>query len=123
MSVLAAIFDAFGTLVKISEGSHPYRKILKLGIEQGRRPQPTDAEALLSLPLDLRQAANLFGIQVDPDVMAQWELDLCSELADIQAYPDGLRAVQQPQAAGVKVGCAPIWRNPMPPPSNAYIRG
>lgn len=104
MPILAAIFDAFGTLVKISEGSHPYRKILKLGIEQGRRPQPTDAEALLSRPLDLRQAANLFGIQVDPDVMAQWEFDLCRELADIQAYPDGLRAVQRLQAAGVKVG-------------------
>lgn len=100
---VAAIFDAFGTLVKISEGSHPYRKLFKLGIEQGRRPQHTDAEALLSLPLDLRQAAKFFGIQVDPDLMALWEFDLCSELDDIQAYSDGLRAVRQLQAAGLKV--------------------
>lgn len=90
MPVLAAIFDAFGTLVKISEGSHPYRKILKLGIEQGRRPQPTDAEALLSLPMDLRQTADFFGIRVDSGVMARWESDLCRELANIQAYRAGL---------------------------------
>ena len=104
MPVLAAIFDAFGTLVEIGEGSHPYRKILTLGIAQGRRPQPTDAQVLLSQPLDLRQTAKWFGIQVEPDEMAQLEFDLFNELADIKAYPDGLRAVQQLQAAGIKVG-------------------
>lgn len=103
MPVLAAIFDAFGTLVKISEGRHPYRKILKLGIEQGRRPQRTDAEHLLTMPMDLRQAAEFFGIQVTPGVMARLESDLHNELADIRAYPDGLYAVEALQAAGVKV--------------------
>ncbi|UVL40426.1 HAD family hydrolase [Pseudomonas sp. B21-040] len=103
MTVLAAIFDAFGTLVKIGEGTHPYRKILKLGIEQGRRPQSTDAESLLTLPLDLREAAGFFGIHVDPQVMAEIECDLAAELAEIQAFPDGLSAVQMLQDAGVKV--------------------
>lgn len=60
MPVSAAIFDAFGTLIQINEGSHPFRKILKLGIEQGRRPQSTDAEQLLTLPMDLRQAADFW---------------------------------------------------------------
>jgi HAD superfamily hydrolase (TIGR01509 family) len=103
MRVLAAIFDAFGTLVKIGEGRHPYRKMFKLGIEQGRRPQPSDAERLLSLPMDLRQAADFFGIQVAPSVMQQWESELASELNEIQAYPDGLAAVAVLQDAGVKV--------------------
>lgn len=103
MPVLAAIFDAFGTLVKIGGGTHPYRKIFKLGIEQGRRPQLTDAECLLTLPLDLREAADFFGIQVDRQVMAEVERDLATELAEIQAFPDGLSAVQMLQDAGVKV--------------------
>ncbi|MGY3170873.1 FMN phosphatase YigB (HAD superfamily) [Pseudomonas sp. TE12234] len=103
MPVLAAIFDAFGTLVKIGEGTHPYRKIHKLGIEQGRRPQSTDAECLLTLPLDLREAADFFGIQVDRKVMAEIERGLAAELAEIQAFPDGLSAVQMLQDAGVKV--------------------
>ena len=103
MTLLAAIFDAFGTLVKIGEGTHPYRKILKLGIEQGRRPQSTDAECLLTQPLDLREAADFFGIQVDRQVMAEIECGLAAELAEIQAFPDGLSAVQMLQDAGVKV--------------------
>ncbi|WP_085709505.1 MULTISPECIES: HAD family hydrolase [unclassified Pseudomonas] len=103
MRVWAAIFDAFGTLVKIGEGHNPYRKLLKLGIEQGRRPQSSDAEHLLSLPMDLRQAADFFGVQVAPGLMLQWESELARELAEIQAYPDGLAAAEMLQEAGVKV--------------------
>lgn len=103
MRVLAAVFDAFGTLVRIGEGRHPYRKMLKLGIEQGRRPQPSDAQHLLTLPMDLRQAADFFGVQVAPCLMLQWESELARELAEIQAYPDGLAAVEELQEAGIKV--------------------
>jgi FMN phosphatase YigB (HAD superfamily) len=99
----AVIFDAFGTLIKISKGSSPYRKILKIGIEQGRRPQPRDGECILSLPMDLRQAADFFGISVDPSVMVCLESNLSRELADIQAYSDGICAVRMLQDAGVKV--------------------
>lgn len=103
MPVSAAIFDAFGTLIKMSEGTHPYRKILKLGIEQGRRPKISDAEDLLSISMDLRQAADFFGIYVDPDFMNRLEADLQDELANIQAYPDGIAAVAALQAAGIKL--------------------
>ncbi|MHC8376173.1 HAD family hydrolase [Pseudomonas sp. MDT1-16] len=103
MTVQAAIFDAFGTLVKISEGTHPYRAILKLGRDQGRRPKPSDAEHLLSMPMDLRKAAVFFGIHVDPDKMRRLEADLIEELANIQAYPDGLEVVEALQSAGVRV--------------------
>lgn len=103
MPVSVAIFDAFGTLLKIEEGSHPYRKILKLGIEQGRRPGSRDAEDLLTKPLDLRQAADHFGIRVDASMMSRLELDLERELAGIEAYSDGLAAVNTLKAAGIKV--------------------
>lgn len=103
MPVLAAVFDAFGTLVKIGAGTNPYRKILKIGIEQGRRPKATDAEDLLSMPMDLRQAADYFGISVETSFMSRLEEGLREELAGIQAYPDGLAAVATLQAAGLKV--------------------
>ncbi|MFJ3371721.1 HAD family hydrolase [Pseudomonas sp. NPDC086251] len=103
MPVSAAIFDAFGTLLKISGGTHPYRQILKLGIEQGRRPRVSDAEDLLSISMDLRQAADFFGIHVDHDLMRRLESALNQELASIQAYPDGVAAVAALQAAGIKV--------------------
>jgi FMN phosphatase YigB (HAD superfamily) len=103
MPVLAAIFDAFGTLVKIGVGTNPYRKILKIGIEQGRRPKVTDAEDLLSMSMDLRQAAEHFGISVESGLMDRLEEGLREELASIQAYHDGVAAVAALQAAGVKV--------------------
>jgi FMN phosphatase YigB (HAD superfamily) len=103
LPVLAVIFDAFGTLVKIGVGTNPYRKILKIGIEQGRRPKITDAEDLLSMSMDLRQAAEYFGIAVDKSYMIRLEEGLREELATIQAYPDGVAAVAALQAAGVKV--------------------
>lgn len=103
MANVAVIFDAFGTLLKISSETHPYLKILKLGIEQGRRPKPTDAESLLSMSLDLRQAADFFEISVDPHVMSRLESDLQQEVSSIRAFPDGVAAVEALQVAGVKV--------------------
>jgi FMN phosphatase YigB (HAD superfamily) len=103
MSVTTVIFDAFGTLLQIREGTHPYRKIFRLGIEQGRRPEATDAEVLMSAPMDLREAADFFGIQVEPSFMDKLEVDLHNELASIEAYPDGIAAVASLQAEGIKV--------------------
>lgn len=103
MPVTTAIFDAFGTLLRIREGTHPYRRILTLGIEQGRRPQANDAEVLMSAPMDLKESADFFGIQVKPHVMDQLEADLHNELASIEAYQDGIAAVAALQRAGIKV--------------------
>ncbi|MBC3245026.1 HAD family hydrolase [Pseudomonas lurida] len=111
MPISLAIFDAFGTLLKIGEGTHPYRKILKLGIEQGRRPNNRDAETLLTMSMDLRQAASYFGIKVEASLMRQFESDLEKELAGIEAYSDGVAAVEVLQGAGVKVAvCSNLAR-------------
>lgn len=103
MPVAAVIFDAFGTLLKIDKGSNPYRKIIKLGIEQGRRPKPSDVIDLLSNPISVRQAADFYGIRVSSSAMIQLESDLQRDLASIQAYLDGIAAVQVLRAAGLKV--------------------
>jgi HAD superfamily hydrolase (TIGR01549 family) len=103
MPVSVAIFDAFGTLLKIREGSHPYRTILKLGVAQGRRPKISDAQDLLSKPMDLRQAADYFGVNIEPRLMSRLESELEIELAGIEAYEDGVAAVEALQGAGMKV--------------------
>ena len=60
----AVIFDAFGTLLKIQNGRHPYRRLLKLGQSGGRRPRPDDAHVLMQEPLTLTEAAARLGINV-----------------------------------------------------------
>jgi FMN phosphatase YigB (HAD superfamily) len=97
------IFDAFGTLVKIHEGSHPYRQILKLGIQQGRRPQPDDAKTLMTNPWGLAEAAQCLGISVESGVIEDIQRQLDEELDHISAYPDGLEAVELLKNAGFKV--------------------
>lgn len=97
------IFDAFGTLVKIHDGTHPYRQILKLGIKQGRRPRPDDIQTIMSGHVGLRDAAKLFGIEVDQGKMIDLELMLDRELASIEPFKDGLMAVRMLQDAGYQV--------------------
>lgn len=97
------IFDAFGTLVKIQEGAHPYRQILKLGIQQGRRPQPNDAKTLMTNPWGLAEAAQRLGIAVEEAVLDHIQAQLDEELEQISAYPDGLEAVDLLKNAGFKV--------------------
>jgi HAD superfamily hydrolase (TIGR01549 family) len=104
MSTLAVLFDAFGTLIKIKDGAHPYRTILKIGIQQGRRPKPDDAEILLSTPLSLREAADYFGITVAPEMMENLTSILDAEIQGLEAHEDGLNSVDILQAAGVSIG-------------------
>lgn len=103
MVIAATIFDAFGTLLKIREGSHPYRKILRLGIDQGRRPCASDAADILSNPLDLREAADFFKIRVGSALMCGLEAELQDELECIEPYPDGVAATSELRTAGIKV--------------------
>lgn len=102
--IAAVIFDAFGTLLKIQGGRHPYRSLLKIGIEQGRRPRQDDALVLMSEPLEtLAAAAKRLGITANPDQLAELEQVLADEVAGIEPYQDGLEAVARLQARGVRV--------------------
>lgn len=106
MSVKFVLFDAFGTLVRIPKASHPYRQILKEGIRQGRRPRPEDLHHIMARPLSLSDAAEYFGIKVPAELMAEIHGALETELSRIEAYEDGLRAVERLQAEGVKIAIA-----------------
>lgn len=106
MSVKFVLFDAFGTLVRIPKASHPYRQIIKAGIRQGRRPRPDDLRHIMTRPLSLSDAAEHFGIRISADHMAEIQGALETELSDIEAYQDGLRAIERLQAEGIKTAIA-----------------
>lgn len=52
-----AIFDAFGTVVRIDRRTNPYRQLLREGIKQGRRSHPGDAHVIMTLNLELHELA------------------------------------------------------------------
>lgn len=100
----AVIFDAFGTLLKIQGGRHPYRRLLRIGQANGRRPRPDDAHVLMQEPLTLTQAADRLGIRVKLDELAELEQLLAAEVAGIEPYADGLEAVALLHREGIRIG-------------------
>ena len=99
----AVIFDAFGTLLQIREGRHPYRRLIKVGIEQGRRPRPDDARRIMTNPWDLCDTAEAFGIEVPEKMIQELTADLEAEVAGIVSYPDAVDAVAALQEAGMAI--------------------
>lgn len=106
MTVKFVLFDAFGTLVCIPKATHPYRQILKEGIRQGRKPRPDDLHHIMARALSLTDAAKQFGIKIPADRMAEIQGALEAELDSIEAFEDGIRAVERLQAAGIKIAIA-----------------
>lgn len=112
MPVKFVLLDAFGTLLQIPKGRHPYRQILKEGIRQGRRPLPDDLRQILTHNLNLAQAAEQFGIKIQPAQMAEIQGDLEADLNSIEPYEDGLLAVERLQAEGIRVSIASNLASP-----------
>jgi HAD superfamily hydrolase (TIGR01549 family) len=103
MTIKAVMFDAFGTLLKIQNGVHPFRQIFQRGRQQGRRPQPDDAHTLMTRRLGLAEAADYFEIKVSTEDLQNIQAQLDEELAGIQAYPDAIDAVNLLKDADVRV--------------------
>lgn len=101
--VKAVIFDAFGTVLKIHSGCHPYRQILKHGRAQGRPAHADDAKLIMTNPLSLQDAADHFGITVPSQKLRRIQAELDDELRAIEPYEDALTAIQTLKSAGIKV--------------------
>lgn len=93
MRYQAVLLDAFGTILQITAGKHPYRQLLKEGLRNGRRPSPDDAKKLMTFNGGLSQAAEHLGISVHPLRLAEIEEMLEQEVSSIVAFPDALEAV------------------------------
>jgi HAD superfamily hydrolase (TIGR01549 family) len=94
MAYRAVVFDAFGTILKIQDGVHPYRQLLREGVKQGRRPRPDDAVRIMTFDGSLSACADALEIQIKPQRLAEIEAALEEEIAGIEAFEDALEAVE-----------------------------
>jgi hypothetical protein len=88
-----AIFDAFGTVVRIGRRTNLYRQLLREGIKQGRRSHPGDAHVIMMLNLELNELAEHAGILLSESRRVEMECALQAELNSIEPYPDAIEAV------------------------------
>jgi len=103
-SIDAVVFDVYGTLVEIGDKRAPFRRLLRIGEQQGRPASVLDAATLMSAPLNLHAAAAHLSIELDPDQLRELEADLRSEIASIRLFPDTVPTLQALRARGIKLG-------------------
>lgn len=104
MPIKAVVLDAFGTILRITTGSHPFRRLLQEGRRQGRRPKPNDALQILTLNLDLSEIAEHFGIQIGAADLQKLTLELNAEVDTIQPYQDAVEAIALLRSHEIQVG-------------------
>lgn len=101
---VAAVFDVFGTLIKIEERRDPYLHLLRHGRTQGVSLNREKVEMLMTCELDWEDAASALAIRVGYVKLHALDRLLNEELASMTLYPDAREAIALLQGAGIKVG-------------------
>lgn len=103
MKFRAVMFDAFGTLVETRRKLHPFRSLLKLGVNQGLPLGAEQLRKVMSTTLSLAEAADRFGIFLVDWKLRELEDDLEAELDSIVPFSDALLAVDMLADAGLSI--------------------
>jgi HAD superfamily hydrolase (TIGR01549 family) len=116
MAIKAVAFDVFGTLVRIERPTRPFRKLVRLLHEAGRRRQSDDGVRAMSNVLDLRQAASLFGGIVSEENLCALEAELHEEIQSISLFDDAIPTMAALKDRGIKVVLCSNLAAPYGPP-------
>lgn len=116
MAIKAVAFDVFGTLVRIERPTRPFRKLVRLLHEAGRRRQRDDGVRAMSNALDLRQAASLFGGIVSEENLCALEAELHEEIQSISLFDDAIPTMAALKDQGIKVALCSNLAAPYGPP-------
>ncbi|WP_085696158.1 HAD family hydrolase [Pseudomonas sp. B26(2017)] len=98
------IFDAFGTLLEIRNRQSPYRRLLRLGSQQGRVASPDDIRWIMTNACGLQEAADFFGIKLSSAQLAELQSSLDVEIQSITPFEDALPAIELLRNRKVRIG-------------------
>lgn len=100
----AVIFDLFGTVLHIQDRQHPYRRLIRIGVKQGRASSPGDLRLIMTQRGGLKEAAAALEIELAPRELEELQRSLELELASIRIYEDAQTAMTLLRANGIKIG-------------------
>jgi HAD superfamily hydrolase (TIGR01509 family) len=113
----AICFDAFGTLVEITDKRRPFQVILSQGRKRWRA---TDA---LKSPLGLRDIARVLAIEIGEARLSELERDLAAECRSIRLRP-GIETIWASlRRAGLRIGICSNLALPYAEPLLAVVPG
>lgn len=118
MSIKAVIFDAFGTLVDITDKRAPYRKALAHIGKGLSLDRSTLGARIMSSPVHLRELSQFLESTalVKPEMLQEWEADLAAEIASIQPFDDAYPTLQALRNMGIKTALCSNLALPYGPP-------
>jgi FMN phosphatase YigB (HAD superfamily) len=99
--IQAVVFDAFGTLCRITEPRNPYKKLIKEAAKHGENPAAA-RRFVMTKRLTLREAAYQLSF-FDDETIHALESDLAAELASIQLYPEVIDVLLGWKERGVRI--------------------
>lgn len=117
----AVIFDLFGTLVEIKAPRYPYGRLLRWIRQSGIALKPNDAKRIMSQPVTLADAAELFGATPPAAQLAAWEMDLQTELNAMCLFPDALPALARLRSSEYRIGLCSNLALPYAAPAKALL--
>ena len=97
----AILFDVFGTLVEICDKRQPFAQLLSA---RGRVRNIDDATAIMTSNVGVSGAAQLLGIDLEPRVMAEIEINLYAELQSVRPFPEVVGVLKRLRDCGYKIG-------------------
>ncbi|WP_236171790.1 HAD family hydrolase [Pseudomonas qingdaonensis] len=100
----AVIFDLFGTLLQIRNRQNPYRRLLRLGSQQGRAASPDDIRWIMTHDHGLEGTAAEFGIKLSLSQLAELQSCLELELESITLFEDALPALALLRHHRIRIG-------------------
>lgn len=115
----AVIFDLFGTLLQIRNRQNPYRRLLRLGSQQGRAALPDDIRWIMTHDHGLEGTAAEFGIKLSSSQLVELQTALELELESVTLFYDALPAIELLRHHGISIGvcsnlsfpyCQPVRR-------------
>ncbi|PWB34077.1 hypothetical protein DCO48_07195 [Pseudomonas sp. SDI] len=100
----AVIFDLFGTLLEIRDRQNPYRRLLRLGSQQGRVASTDDIRWIMTHDHGIEGTAAEFGIKLSSSQLAVLQSCLELELESITLFEDALPALALLRHHQIKIG-------------------
>lgn len=97
------VFDAFGTLVKMSKGRSPYLKLMKWLKDHGRKPTVLDAKIIMSHAVTIPELAVLFEKEIPNYLIGELNYDLQLDLNSIELYEDVISTLQNLKDQGFQI--------------------
>lgn len=96
--IRAVCFDAFGTLVEISDKRRPFLALLRGGVKS------ITSEEVLTKPLNLREVAARVGHELGEGGLTELEADLQAECASVRLRPGIAEIWQLLRERGLRIG-------------------